>query len=86
MSPTQSTSIALSVNPHEVSEDAGTTDVSVTATLDGQALAEDVTVSLIISNTSTAMRDVDYAVDLTPLIEIPAGSIIGVTLLTLRPI
>ena len=83
---TQSTSIALSVNPHEVSEDAGTTDVSVTATLDGQALAEDVTVSLIISNTSTAMRDVDYAVDLTPLIEIPAGSIIGVTLLTLRPI
>ena len=83
---TSSTSIALSVSPHEVSEDAGTTDVSVTATLDGQALAEDVTVSLIISNTSTAMRDVDYAVDLTPLIEIPAGSTIGVTLLTLRPI
>ena len=38
---TSSTSIALSVSPHKVSEDAGTTDVSVTATLDGQALAAD---------------------------------------------
>ena len=83
---TSSTSIALSVNPHSVSEDAGTTDVSVTATLDGQALAEDATVSLSISNASTAMRDVDYNVEFTPLIEIPAGSTIGVTLLTLRPI
>ena len=83
---TASTSIALSVSPHKVSEDAGTTDVSVTATLDGQVLAEDAIVSLIIGNASTAARDVDYAVEFTPLIEIPAGSIIGVTLLTLRPI
>ena len=83
---TSSTSIALSVNPHKVSEDAGTTDISVTATLDGEALSEDTTVSLIIGNASTALRDVDYAVEFTPLIEIPAGSIIGVTLLTLRPI
>ena len=83
---TPSTSIALSVNPHKVSEDAGTTDVSVTATLDGQALAADAIVSLIIGNASTATRDVDYAVEFTPLIQIPAGSLIGVTLLTLRPI
>ena len=83
---TSSTSIALSVSPHSVSEDAGTTDVSVTATLDGQALAADATVSLSISNASTAMRDVDYSVEFTPLIQIPAGSTIGVTLLTLRPI
>ncbi|MXX38279.1 MAG: hypothetical protein F4Z85_09495, partial [Gemmatimonadetes bacterium] len=83
---TSSTSIALSVNPHSVSEDAGTTDVSVTATLDGQALATDATVALIIGNASTAVRDVDYSVEFTPLIEIPAGSTIGVTLLTLRPI
>ena len=83
---TSSTSITLSVNPHSVSEDAGTTDVSVTATLDGQALAADATVSLSISNASTAQRDVDYTVEFTPLIEIPAGSTIGVTLLTLRPI
>ena len=83
---TSSTSIALSVSPHSVSEDAGTTDVSVTATLDGQALAADATVSLSIGNASTALRDVDYSVEFTPLIEIPAGSTIGVTLLTLRPI
>ena len=83
---TSSTSIALSVNPHSVSEDAGTTDVSVTATLDGQALAADATVSLSINNASTAQRDVDYTVEFTPLIQIPAGSTIGVTLLTLRPI
>ena len=83
---TSSTSIALSVNPHSVSEDAGTTDVSVTATLDGQALAADATVSLSINNASTAQRDVDYSVEFTPLIQIPAGSTIGVTLLTLRPI
>ncbi len=83
---TSSTSIALSVNPHSVSEDAGTTDVSVTATLDGQALAADATVSLSIANSSTAQRDVDYSVEFTPLIQIPAGSTIGVTLLTLRPI
>ena len=83
---TSSTSIALSVSPNKVSEDAGTTDVSVTATLDGQVLATDTTVSLIIGNASTATRDVDYAVEFTPLIEIPAGSKIGVTLLTLRPI
>ena len=83
---TASTSIALSVNPHSVSEDAGTTDVSVTATLDGQALAADATVSLSIDNSSTAQRDVDYSVEFTPLIQIPAGSTIGVTLLTLRPV
>ena len=83
---TSSTSIALSVSPHKVSEDAGTTDVSVTATLDGLALAEDATVSLTIGNASTAARDVDYTVEFTPLIEIPEGSTIGVTLLTLRPI
>ena len=83
---TASTSIALSVNPHSVSEDAGTTDVSVTATLDGLALAADATVSLSIDNSSTAIRDVDYSVEFTPLIQIPAGSTIGVTLLTLRPV
>ena len=42
--------------------------------------------SLIIGNASTALRDVDYSVEFTPLIEIPAGSTIGVTLLTLRPV
>ena len=83
---TASTSIALSVNPHSVGEGAGTTDVSVTATLDGLALAADATVSLSIDNSSTAIRDVDYSVEFTPLIQIPAGSTIGVTLLTLRPV
>ena len=83
---TPSTSIALSVDPHQLSEDAGTTDVAVTATLDGKALAAATLVRLIVSNASTAVRDVDYAADFTPLIEIPAGSTIGVTLLAIRPI
>ena len=81
---TPSTSIALSVNPHTIVEGSGTTDVTVTATLDGKALAENATVIVAIDAASTATRDVDYAALFNPLIVIPAGSIMGSTQFALR--
>ena len=74
---TPSTSIALSADPSALSENDALTTVTVTATLDGKALAEDATVRLAIDNASTAARDLDYAALFTPRIEIPAGSITG---------
>ena len=73
--PPPSTSISLSVSPHTVREDAGQTEITVTATLDGQALAQDATVLVTIDGGS-ASRDRDYAIRLSPIV-IPAGSISG---------
>ena len=72
-----STSISLSVSPHTVREGDGQTEITVTATLDGQALAQDVTVFFTIDGGS-ASRDRDYAIRLSPIV-IPAGSISGWT-------
>ena len=74
---TPSTSIALSADPSALSENDDLTTVTITATLDGKALAADATVHLAIDNESTATRDLDYAALFTPMIEIPAGSITG---------
>ena len=74
---TPSTSIALSADPSTLSENDDLTTVTITATLDGKALAEDAAVLLAIDNESTATRDLDYAALFTPRIEIPAGSITG---------
>ena len=74
---TPSTSISLSADPSTLSENAALTTVAVTATLDGQVLAEAVTVHLVIDDASTATRDLDYSALFTPVIEIPAGSITG---------
>ena len=74
---TPSTSIALSADPSTLSENDDLTTITVTATLDGKALAADATVRLAIDNESTATRDLDYAALFTPRIEIPAGSITG---------
>ena len=74
---TPSTSIALSAAPSTLSENDDLTTVTITATLDGKALAEDATVHLAIDNGSTATRDLDYAALFTPKIEILAGSITG---------
>ena len=76
---TPSTSIALSVDPHAIIEGSGKVDVTVTATLDGKALAENATVVVAIDAASTATRDVDYAALFNPRIAIPAGSITGST-------
>ncbi len=81
---TPSTSIALSVDPHSIIEGSGNVEVTVTATLDGKALAENATVVVAIDATSTATRDVDYAALFNPLISIPAGSIMGSTQFVIR--
>ena len=72
---TPSTSIALSVSQDTISEDSAETNITVTATLDGEALKEDKDVILAIdAASSTAMRDVDYAARFNAIIKIPAGS------------
>ena len=58
---TPSTSIELSADPNTLSEGAPLTTITVTATLDGKALAEDATVRLAIDQASTATRDLDYS-------------------------
>ena len=82
---TLSTSIALSADPHMINEESGETTITVTATLDGKALAEDAVVVLSIDAASTASRDVDYAAQFNPLIRIPAGSITGSMQFTVQP-
>ena len=83
---TASTAITLTVSPQTVSEAAGETIVTVTATLDGKALSNNTTVVVTINSTSTAARDVDYSVtNFSPWIEIPAGSTVGVMRFTLHP-
>jgi len=80
-----STAIELSVNQQTISEDAGATEITVTATLDERALSEDTTVLLSIGPSSTATRDVDYRVSFRRLV-IPADNIAGSTLLLVEPI
>ena len=80
---TLSQSIELSVNPAEIREDAGATEVAITATLTGKALDEDVTL-LFQTDAGTAILDVDYvrpSVSLT----IPADQTQGSTTVTITP-
>ena len=81
-----STSIALSVHPHIVREGTGPTEITVTATLDGKALAQDATVKLSIDAASSAQRDLDYSALFDPRLVIPAGSIAGATSFSITPI
>ena len=77
---TPSTSIVLSVKPHTINEQDGRTSVEVTATLDGQALTEDTTVTLSVDyNGSTATSGADYASVFNPdaSLVILSGSITG---------
>ena len=83
---TPSTSIELSADPNTLSENDALTTITVTATLDGKALAEDATVRVAIDNASSATRDLDYAALFTPMIEIPAGSITGTMNLYVDPV
>ena len=76
----EATAVALEVSPTEVAEDAGTTTLTVTGTLNGAALTTATDVRLAISGTAT--RDVDYSA-LVGLLTIPAGSVSGTATLTL---
>ena len=91
---TASTSILLSASPNTVAEDAGLTDVTVTASLDGKVQDDDVKVAVSIDAGSSATRDEDYvalfvALDpertVEPIITIPANSVSGSIVLRLNP-
>jgi len=81
---TLSQSIGLSVNPTEIREDAGATEVAITATLTGKALDEDVTL-LFQADAGTAIRDADYVRPRASL-TIPVGQTQGSTTVTITPI
>ena len=74
---TPSTSLALSVSPHTLSEDVGITQLTVTAMLDGKALDAAATVTISIDPESAATRDLDYSALFNPSLVIPAGSTSG---------
>ena len=76
---TPSTSITLSVDPVSIVEGSGQTNVTVTATLNGDTLTENATVIVAIGEASTATRDVDYSAIFNPLITILAGAREGST-------
>ena len=82
---TPSTTISLSVSPHTISEAAGLTEVTITATLDGKVLGEAATVSVSIDGGSVATRDVDYSALFNPLLRIEAGSTSGSIALLIDP-
>ena len=74
---TASTSILLSANPNSLSESAGETDGTITATLDGKVLDADQIVVISIDPDSEADRDVDYLLQFSTLLTIPAGEVSG---------
>ena len=76
--------IELSVSPAQIREDAGATEVTITATLIGDVLDEDV--SLLFQNDAgTAIRDVDYVRPRASL-TIPAGQTQSSGTITVIPI
>ena len=82
-----SSGIVLSVSPEKVSE-GKTTQVIVTASLDGKARASDVMVDIGISSESSAARDVDYSASFDPQarITISAGSVSGTTAVNINAV
>ena len=95
---TNSMNISLTAEPAAISEGAGTTDVAVTGTLDGEVFDDDVVVLLAIDSdpqdtdadgnvvdVAEATRDVDYSATVRSL-TIPAGSVSGTTMFTITPV
>ena len=85
---TASTGITLSADPHEVSEDADETAVTITATLNGKVLDADAIVTVSIDSGSDAARDEDYSASFPngPTIKIAKDSIDGSVVLNLTPV
>ena len=79
-----STGIVLSAVPANVSEGAGATEITVTATLDGGALSAETIVTVSVSG-GGAIDAVDFAAVLDFEIDIPAGSTSGAGTFTLDP-
>ena len=79
------TGMTLTASPDRVSEDAGATAITVTATLSGQrSLARDTRVQLALEGGSAA-ADEDYE-PATALLTIPAGQMSASATLTLAPV
>ena len=82
----ETTGIELSVTPSEVKEDAGATDLAVTATLiDGDARGVDTEVALSVSGV-TATETLDYTAQTDVTLTIPAGRMSHTATLTLTPV
>ena len=77
--------ITLSATPASVSEDAGDTEVTITATLDGKVFDEDQKLTLVLNTEGTAQRDVDYTAIIRS-VTIPAGEISGSTTISVSPV
>ncbi len=82
---TLSDSIELSVNPDAISENAGETQVTITATLTGKVLDEDVSLIFLEDSAGTAIRDTDYTRPVARL-TILAGQVQGSGTVTITPI
>ena len=82
---TPSTAFSLTASPHGVSEDQGTTEIVITATLNGGAMDADTNVLLSIDSGSSATRDVDYSALFNPQLTIDAGEISGTLLFLINP-
>ena len=80
------TGITLSASPSSLGEDDGKTDITVTATLDGESTRTSATVVTIGTLSGTATKDTDYAVS-TELasITIAANSASGTGTLAITP-
>ena len=89
-----STDITLSADPANVMEDAGETEVTITATLNGALLEDDAKLTLVLGNmvaeadggdAATATRDVDYTAVIRS-VTIKAGEISGSTTVDITPV
>ncbi len=92
---TPSDVVTLEVSTTEIAEGAGTSEVTVTGTLNGKEFAGNLVVALTIDedingdgevndDDKAATRDVDYKASLSALV-IPGGSTTGTTTLTITP-
>ena len=81
-----STEINLSFSEAGIGKSDGTTDIVVTATLNGSTLRDDLTFALSIDEgfEGSALRDVDYNATMAP-ITIPDRRVSGTATITIRP-
>ena len=76
--------ITLTADPANVDEDAGLTEVEITATVDGQVFDDDLKLTLVLA-AGGATRDVDYTATLRSL-TIEAGQVSGSKTIDIIPI
>ena len=82
---TPSTAVTLSVDPASLREDAGSTEVTVTAALDGGAPTEDTEVTVSVGS-GTAIEGEDFAALADVTLTIGAGELSGAATFDLAPV